>query len=298
MAEILILEDDDFLRSAMAGVLEEEGYQVRPARSGPEALAIAGAHRLDLAVVDVRMEGMDGLECLARLRELQPGVRSIVITGYASEDAPTRAIRLEAEDYLYKPFELDDFLTAVERVLVSQEERGRYDGLLATLVGSYHRLLETAGTAIASAQLASLERDRERCFRAIYVGIRSSSLDLRPAMHIFSRLEELENQRQQLMTAGLHFKLRREVLDGYRYLTDLTSGLSREHLGVELRSDSGSFDAAQFHGLYAGVQKGRVSLEQLRQAPFLRSLDRLVLRQSKDLMALYQQVWGELTAAE
>ncbi|MEW6279112.1 MAG: response regulator, partial [Candidatus Eremiobacterota bacterium] len=103
---ILVLEDDSHMRGTLVRLLDEEGYQVSGVASGPEAIALSSRSEFDLIVADIRMEGMDGLECLASLRQVRPSMKSIVITGYASTDAPARALKVQAEDYLHKPFQL------------------------------------------------------------------------------------------------------------------------------------------------------------------------------------------------
>lgn len=123
MARILVLEDDDYLRGVLAKVLEESGYDVETARQGEEAVARASVSAFDLVVADVRMEGMDGLEALARVKQQQPGVSSVVVTGYASEADSIRAIRLGVGDYLKKPFGMSAFLDSVKSVLGRGSER-------------------------------------------------------------------------------------------------------------------------------------------------------------------------------
>ncbi|MEW6282115.1 MAG: response regulator, partial [Candidatus Eremiobacterota bacterium] len=116
-AAILVVEDDVNLLSLLCELLEEEGHSVVSASSGEEALQHAARVPFDLIVVDVRMGGMDGLEALARMKRQLPGVASMVITGYASDEDAIRATRLGVGEYLRKPFRDRHFLEAVSRVL-------------------------------------------------------------------------------------------------------------------------------------------------------------------------------------
>lgn len=290
--KILILEDDADMREALVETLEDEDYEVFGVASARQALQVAVQVQPDLVVADVRMEGMDGLECLARLRELCPKARSIVITGYASQDAPNRAIRAEAQDYLYKPFSLEDFVTAVERVLSAAEEQERYSSVLGSFVNGYRRLVRAAGTAIARVELASLEKLRETLFTGFYVGIRSGELTQVEALHIWDRLEGLEREREALKMAGVHLKERQELAEGYRLLVDTVTALSRDDYVFHDKRGPEKVDGRTFRAFYDRVRTGRVSPQQLRLAPFLRGLDERSLSQSEELRSLHRAVWG------
>ena len=115
--KILVIEDDDSLREDLVMVLSDEGYWVQSAASGLDALELANRHNFDLVVSDIRMAGMDGLETLERLRQEQPSVATLIITGFTAEADSIRAVRLGVGDYLKKPFELSEFIAAVARQL-------------------------------------------------------------------------------------------------------------------------------------------------------------------------------------
>ncbi len=118
---ILVLEDDPTMRATVSEALEDEGYTVVAVGRGIEAVEAARKQPFDLVVTDIRMEGMDGLEALERVKMQQPEVRSLVVTGYASEEDTLRAFRLSAAGYLKKPFELQQLLDMVAS-LVSQRK--------------------------------------------------------------------------------------------------------------------------------------------------------------------------------
>lgn len=115
--KILILEDDDTFRGLLSKALEDRGYDVRAVGRGIEAVKLAAETAFDLIVTDIRMEGMDGLEALAQVKQSQPEVKSLVVTGYSNEDDSIRAIRLGVSDYLKKPFRLNTFVEAVRNAL-------------------------------------------------------------------------------------------------------------------------------------------------------------------------------------
>ncbi|MEW6282995.1 MAG: response regulator, partial [Candidatus Eremiobacterota bacterium] len=122
---VLVLEDDDELRTVLLSVLRSEGYEVVAASRGEEAVAHAVQQPFDLVVADIRMEGMDGLEAVARVRERSPETRSLVVTGYSTEADSIRAIQLGVGDYLKKPFSRQDFLASVRRLLAQRQEEQR-----------------------------------------------------------------------------------------------------------------------------------------------------------------------------
>lgn len=140
---ILVLEDDVAFRTVMAKVLETEGYAVVQAGSGAEALERARETEFDLVVADIRMEGMDGLEALEHVRQVNPQARSVVVTGYSTEDQSIRAIRMGVGDYLRKPFPLSELLDSVRNQLARRGEeqaRSRQD---RTLQGALRWALES-----------------------------------------------------------------------------------------------------------------------------------------------------------
>lgn len=116
MLDVLVIDDDDVLRQSLVLLLEAEGFQVSAASSGPEALRLAGDHYFDLVLCDVRMPGMNGLEAIKQLKDSIADAFFIVMTGYASEDAPIEALRLGVDDYLRKPFDLELFLEKIRGV--------------------------------------------------------------------------------------------------------------------------------------------------------------------------------------
>ena len=114
---ILLIEDDNVLRSTLIELLEEKGYWVRGVPSSEDAIALAHETAFDLVVTDIRTEGrQDGLSALAQVKEQQPEVAAVVITGYSTEDYALRAVKLRVEDYLKKPFQLTDFLQRIELI--------------------------------------------------------------------------------------------------------------------------------------------------------------------------------------
>lgn len=118
---VLLIEDDKSMRETLAELLDDRGYQVETVASGDGAVELAQRSHFDIVVTDIRTEGrFDGLSALEQVRERQPDVSGVVITGYSTEDYALRAVKLRVEDYLKKPFQLADFLDRIDRIAVEK----------------------------------------------------------------------------------------------------------------------------------------------------------------------------------
>lgn len=296
-SKILVLEDDRDFLGVLVENLEEEEFQVWGAASNAEAMAVARQHTLDLVITDVRMAGKDGIDTLAELRALQPQLRSIVITGFASEEAPGRAVRQQASDYLYKPFRLGELLKSIERTLEHEQQRNRAQELLAPVLEGYRKLLATVATMVSNRQLASVEKVREHAYNGFYVSIRSQALECEQALRVWDALEQLEHDRQQLKEGRLDMALCQRLAEGYQWTLDLMVAYARQPLAAARPTRSGQVSRRQFAHFYEQIQQGLVPIGHMSLAPFLRSLDRLTLSQSQQLAGLYHQYWGQLEEA-
>ncbi len=115
---ILVVDDDEDLHELVNTALEREGYGVLSAADAFEGLEILAREKVDLALLDVMMPGMDGLEMLARLRPQHEDLRVIMMTAMSTPETVVSAMRDHACDFLAKPFDIDDLLSAVRGALV------------------------------------------------------------------------------------------------------------------------------------------------------------------------------------
>jgi DNA-binding NtrC family response regulator len=113
---ILVVDDEAPMRDSLAEWLRNEGYEADTAPGGVEALAAMERASYDLALVDIKMPGMDGLELLGRLREAYPQTMVIIITAYGSIQSAIEAMKGGATDYLLKPFDPEHLMLLVEKV--------------------------------------------------------------------------------------------------------------------------------------------------------------------------------------
>ena len=116
-ASILVVDDEPVVREALRRLLSLDGYDVAVAVSGDDALGCIPRQGFDVIVSDIRMPGLDGLQLLERLRAVNPRVGVILVTAYATLDTAVEALRLGADDFFLKPFEMDDLRRSVKRVL-------------------------------------------------------------------------------------------------------------------------------------------------------------------------------------
>ena len=125
---VLVVEDEEIARDNLKHILDREGYEVETAIDGIEALQLHQARPFDLILSDLKMERMDGMEVLVRVKEATPDTDVIMITGYATVETAVKAMKEGASDYIAKPFQLDEVRTAVrgtlEKKLETQETRG------------------------------------------------------------------------------------------------------------------------------------------------------------------------------
>jgi two-component system nitrogen regulation response regulator NtrX len=117
MPSILIVDDEPGVRSALAGVLRDEGYEVDAVESGEACLDALARQSYDVVVLDVWLPGMDGLATLARMREREIDVQVVIISGHGNVESAVRAIKMGAFDFVEKPLSLDKTVLVVRNAL-------------------------------------------------------------------------------------------------------------------------------------------------------------------------------------
>src|SRR5215210_1958065 len=114
---ILVVDDEKPQREILEAILSSEGYDVTTAASGEAALRIARERRFDLALTDLKMTGMDGIELLKRLLTFDSSIIVILLTAHGSIDSAKEALRHGAFDYLEKPYDQEQLLETINRAL-------------------------------------------------------------------------------------------------------------------------------------------------------------------------------------
>ncbi len=112
---VLVVDDDTTFRARLVRAFESRGFEARAADDGEAALDLARLDSPELAVVDLRMPGMSGLDVVRELKIIDPTTNVVVLTGYGSIATALEAVRLGATHYLTKPADVDDILAAFDR---------------------------------------------------------------------------------------------------------------------------------------------------------------------------------------
>jgi DNA-binding NtrC family response regulator len=136
-ANLLVVDDELIVRDSLDKWFREEGYEVIVAESAQDALAKMAARRFDLALVDIKMPGTDGVELQRRMHEIDPDMLVIMMTGYASVETAVAALKNGAYDYVSKPFDPDDIAHTVHNALShqrAQQENARLRETVASVV--------------------------------------------------------------------------------------------------------------------------------------------------------------------
>jgi DNA-binding NtrC family response regulator len=125
-ARILVIDDDENIRKVLETILEDEGYIVETAETAKKGIEESEKAFYNLALIDVRLPDMEGIELLSKLRNTKPKMRKIIITGYPTLQNAVAAVNKGADAYVMKPFEVDKILQTIREQLKKQEEEKRY----------------------------------------------------------------------------------------------------------------------------------------------------------------------------
>ncbi len=115
--KILVVDDEDALRTVLSSELVGEGYEVETAADGDEAMNVVQMKPFDLVLLDIKMPKVDGFEVLKFLKSKYPNIKVIMLTGFADLKNAIESKKLGAEDFVSKPYDLVDLLTTIERVV-------------------------------------------------------------------------------------------------------------------------------------------------------------------------------------
>jgi two-component system, NtrC family, response regulator AtoC len=156
---ILVVDDDDMMRSFFASVLMEEGYTVEEADHGKEGLEALHRWDFDLVLTDLRMSGISGLELMQEGRKVRPGTRWVIVTAYGSIGNAVEAMRAGASDYLTKPLRDPEELRHVVRRVLREAEAEARISLLSEELGKQFPPLGTIFLGGAMEEVHRLVRE-------------------------------------------------------------------------------------------------------------------------------------------
>lgn len=125
-AKVLIVDDDENIRNTMKAILEDEGYIVDLAATGNEAVEKTQKAAYNIALLDIRLPDMEGIELLKLMKDYTPRTRKIMVTGYPSIQNAITALNKNADAYLIKPVNIEKLLNTVKEQLQLQEEERQF----------------------------------------------------------------------------------------------------------------------------------------------------------------------------
>lgn len=116
-SRILVVDDEEALRTVLSSELVNSGYDVATASDGDEAISVVQNKKFDLVLLDIKMHRVDGFEVLKFIKKNLPAIKVIMLTGFADLKNAIESKKHGAEDFVSKPYDLVDLLTTIERVL-------------------------------------------------------------------------------------------------------------------------------------------------------------------------------------
>ncbi|MCS7149687.1 MAG: sigma-54 dependent transcriptional regulator [Caldimicrobium sp.] len=136
-ARILVVDDELILRTALQGILSSQGFEVKTCESGKKALSLLQQEDFHLALVDMRLPDINGLDLLQEIKKISPETGVIIITAFAEVKSAVKAIKDGAFDYLSKPFQEEELLITIERFFKYRDLERELKTLKESLPKSY-----------------------------------------------------------------------------------------------------------------------------------------------------------------
>ena len=255
---VLIVDDEKAMRLALSGLLSREGYQVETADSGEAAVQAIAAGRFHVAITDLSMTGISGMQVLEHARRVDPDLAVIMITAHGSEKVAVQAMKLGAVDYLPKPFDNDEVRMVVRRAMET-----------VLLKRDHRRLLEQVQNDYGFEQLVGRSAAMRRVFETI---------DKVADADITVLVRGASGTGKELVANALHYRSPRRAKPMVKMNC---AALSRELVESELFGhEKGAFTGAvaRREGKFEAADGGTLFLDEVgdmpleTQAKFLRAL--------------------------
>lgn len=123
---ILIVDDDENIRKVLTTILEDEGYDVESVDTAKKAIERTRRKFYNLALIDIRLPDMEGIELLTKMKNATPKIRKLIITGYPTLQNAVEAVNRGADAYIMKPFDMEKVLETIKDQLKKQQKEKRY----------------------------------------------------------------------------------------------------------------------------------------------------------------------------
>ena len=123
---ILVIDDEESIRTTFSLILGDEGYIVDTAENGKDALEKASSNFYNVIVSDIRLPDIEGVKLLSLIKETTPKTRKLIMTGYPTVQNAVESVNTGVDAYLLKPLEMDDVLKQIKMQLIKQQEELSY----------------------------------------------------------------------------------------------------------------------------------------------------------------------------
>jgi DNA-binding NtrC family response regulator len=125
-ARIIIIDDDESIRQVLKTILEEEGYVVDTADTGKEAVLKTNEKAYNLALIDIRLPDIEGIDLILKIKDTTPRMRKIIVTGYPTIQNAMEAVNRQADAFILKPFDVERVLQTIREQLMKQDEEKQF----------------------------------------------------------------------------------------------------------------------------------------------------------------------------
>lgn len=125
-ARIIIIDDDESIRQVLKTILEEEGYAVDTADTGKEAVLKTNEKVYNLALIDMRLPDIEGIDLILKIKDTTPRMRKIIVTGYPTIQNAMEAVDKQADAFILKPFDVERVLQTIREQLMKQDEEKQF----------------------------------------------------------------------------------------------------------------------------------------------------------------------------
>ena len=242
---LLIVDDEEGPRMSLK-LIFKDNYDLLLADDGPTAIELAQQNDIDVAILDIRMAGMSGIEVLERLRFVRPNLEAIMITAFETTDTMRQALRLRACDYINKPFDLATIRSAVSQAM----QRRVLESEIHNSAEKVHELLTELQNQRVEEQIAQTRGD-------IYASIiHDINGPLSVSFGFVQLLNQKLNQKPKLEVQDLEF-IKERLISVERQMSNCIE-IQRRYLGFLRQQSSDAMSAGVNHLLHDLEQLVRV----------------------------------------